>query len=93
MNLLASTNSNFAPPLNRPGVSADDSEEATTDAEDDEIKDGDEMEVGVLRVAVGVAVGVAVTQEVDGMGVPEVMVPQVAVRVAITQVMVLWVAA
>ena len=89
MNLLASTNSNFAPPLNRPGVSADNSEEATTDAEDDEIKDGDEMEVGVLRVAVGVAV----TQEVDGMGVPEVMVPQVAVRVVVTQVMVLWVAA
>ena len=85
MNLLASTNSNFAPPLNRPGVSADDSEEATTDAEDDEIKDGDEMEVGVLRVAV--------TQEVDRIGVPEVMVPQVAVRVAVTQVMVLWVAA
>ena len=51
------------------------------------------MEVGVLRVAVGVAVGVAVTQEVDGMGVPEVMVPQVAVRVVVTQVMVLWVAA
>ena len=46
-------------------MSADDSEEATIDAEDDEIKDGDEMEVEVLRVAVGVAVGVAVTQEVD----------------------------
>ena len=35
------------------------------------------------------AVGVAVTQEVEGVGAPHVMVPQVAVGVAVTQVMAL----
>ena len=43
MNLLSSTSSNSAPPLDRPGVSEDDSEEATTDnEEDDEVEDGEE---------------------------------------------------
>ena len=43
VNLLSSTISNSASPLDRPGVSADDSEEATTDnEEDDEVEDGEE---------------------------------------------------
>ena len=87
VNLLSSTSSNFAPGLDRPGVSADDSEEATTDdEEDDELKDRKmEVGVGVPRVAVGVAV----TQEVEGVGAPHVMVPQVALGVAVAQVMAL----
>ena len=36
VNLLSSTSSNSASPLDRPGVSADDSEEATTDNKDGE---------------------------------------------------------
>ena len=43
VNLLSSTSSNSTSPLDRPGVSADDSEEATTDnEEDDEVEDGEE---------------------------------------------------
>ena len=42
VNLLSRASSNSAPPLDRPGVTADDSEEATTDNEEDEVEDGEE---------------------------------------------------
>ena len=43
VNRQFSTSSNSAPPLDMPGVSADDSKEATTaDEEDDEVEDGEE---------------------------------------------------